>query len=59
MSSVSPVARSTAEIRPEPDSQRFGLTVSTRDFDQLTTTLDRIGDAERSAEIVSMTLRIC
>lgn len=59
MGSMSSAPWSAAEIQLEPESQRFGLTVSTRDFDQLANALDRIGDAERAAEVASASLRIC
>jgi len=59
MGVVSRAAHTTTGIQPEPESRRFGLTVSTRDFDMLANALDRIGDAEREAEVASTTLRIC
>lgn len=58
MASMPPVVRSVADIRPEPASRRFGLDLDRDDFDELGRALDRIGDAERSAEITAVTLRL-
>lgn len=60
MAVVSPVGRPNApEIQPQPESRRFGLTLNSNDFAQLGRALDRIGQAERAAEVASATLRIC
>jgi hypothetical protein len=53
-----PVVRSVADIHPEPASRRFGLDLHRDDFDELGRALDRIGDAERSAEIDAAVLRV-
>jgi hypothetical protein len=54
---MSPIVRSVADIRPEPASRRFGLDLHRDDFDELGKALDRIGDAERSAEVDAAVLR--
>lgn len=49
---------SVTDITREPESKRFGLDLHPDDFRQLGEDLDRIGDAERSAEIAAAVLRI-
>jgi hypothetical protein len=58
MATVPLVVRSVADIHPNPVSKRFGLDLNFDDFDRLGKALERIGEAERSAEIAAATLRV-
>lgn len=50
--------RSEADILPEKESTRFGLSLSGDDFKELGDELSLIGAAERSVEVDAAVLRV-
>lgn len=48
----------STDLLPQSERVRFGLRLGTSDFDVLGRDLDRIRDAERSAEIAASALRL-
>ena len=48
----------TDDILPDTKIERFGLELDRASFDRLGQALDRISDAERSAEIAGSAMRI-
>lgn len=48
----------TDNILPDTKIQRFGLELDRASFDRLGQALDRISDAERSAEVTAAALRV-
>jgi hypothetical protein len=49
---------SATDLLPDTEVNRYGLKLTRASFDKLGQALDRISDAERSAEIAASTLRV-
>ncbi|WP_156671321.1 MULTISPECIES: hypothetical protein [unclassified Mycobacterium] len=49
---------SATDLLPDKEINRYGLTLNRASFEKLGEALNRISDAERSAEIAASTLRV-
>lgn len=58
MASMPTSETSATDLLPDKEINRYGLTLNRASFEKLGEALNRISDAERSAEIAASTLRV-